>query len=293
MALASVGTDYCAYSHYAEMLERSGTDWLVVMFEAYLDDSGTHRESDLAIAACYISTKRGWTDFVTEWDHARFQEGFDAFHMAHFMAPNKQGEEPWCHWDDAKKRHVYSRLAKIVNTNKRIGIAAVVPKQAYDTVPENIREIFGKDHYTFAVRTCMNRIWDWREKYSIGLPIQYIFDWEMQGSQKRKEIEHIFDSMHESWKGKFGVEETGYSFQHKEKFKPLQAADILAWQMNNHMRKIISCPERDIELCHPGFILLRADQEMDLGFFTPEAMKAWEIRELTNEEARLRGVSKL
>jgi hypothetical protein len=250
------------------MLDRTGADWLIAMFEAYFDDSGTDGNSEIAIAACYVSTKRGWDDFVKAWDNARWEEGFDAFHMAHFVAKRDQGHKPFCDWDNHKKSHVYGRLAKIVNENKRIGIAAAVPKATWNRVPERMRQHFGREHYTFAVRMCMQRILDWRERSLITLPIQYVFDWEMKRSAKRVEIEKIMDIIAENEDAAraFGLERNGSSFQHKEVFKPLQAADILAWQMRCHMDKIFPLGHDDVSLCHPGFRVLREDQKWTSDF---------------------------
>jgi len=282
-------SQYCPYRHFSSMLERTGTDWLIAMFEVYFEDSGTHPGSEIAIAACYVSTKRLWDEFTKEWDNARWEEGFEAFHMAHFLAPKEHGHKPFCDWDNTKKDHVYSRLAKIVNENKRIGIAIAVPKKSYDAVPERIRNYHGHEHYTFAVRMCLLRIAEWRYKCGITLPIQYIFSWEM--GRKRKEIESIWENMHPSWQERFGIEPEGVSFQHHEHFKPLQAADILAWQMNNHMRKIWPLGHDTLDVLHHGFRVLREDQEMDLGFFTEEQVQKWVKRidedELTNGPYRL------
>ncbi|MGB7554661.1 MAG: hypothetical protein WBM04_09815 [Candidatus Korobacteraceae bacterium] len=267
-----VESQYCSYTHLSAMLDRTGADWLIAMFEAYFDDSGTDHNSEIAVAACYVSTKRGWDDFVKAWDNARWEEGFEAFHMADFLAPSEQQRKPWCEWDDTKKDHVYKRLANIVNENKRIGIAAAVPKSIWDSTPEHIRQCYGREHYTFAVRYCILRIAEWRKKSLISLPVQYVFDWEMEKTPKRIEISKILDTMAEypSVAQAIGLELGGYGFQHKEKFKPLQAADILAWQMRNHMRKIWPLGHDDPELCHPGFRQLREDQEMNLVFFTEE-----------------------
>jgi hypothetical protein len=163
------------------------------MFTAYFDDSGTDGNSDIAIAACYVSTKRGWDDFVDEWDRARFEEKFDSFHMADFMAPSGQKREPWCDWDNTKKDHVYTRLGKIINRNKRVAIAVAIPKAHWDEVPDWIPGHWGYQHYTFAVRACMTAILNWRARSMITLPMRYIFDFEMQHSKKRQEIEKILD----------------------------------------------------------------------------------------------------
>lgn len=246
------------------------------MFTAYFDDSGTDRNSDIAIAACYISTKRGWDEFVEAWDRARWEEHFDYFHMSDFLAPPGQKKGPWCYWDNAKKDCVYARLANIINRNKRIGIAVAIPKAEWDEAPEWLRAHYGYQHYTFAVRMCMTAIGKWRHGSAISLPMRYIFDFEMANSTKRQEIERIFDSVstphNQKVAGLLGLEPMGYSFERKEIFKPLQAADILAWQMRSYMRKIWPLGKEDVSLCHPGFKLLRENQEVDLGFFTREQM---------------------
>lgn len=246
------------------------------MFTAYFDDSGTDDNSDIAVAACYISTKRGWDEFVDEWDQVRWEEGFGnaPFHMAEFVAPLNQGHEPWCHWDKLKKDHVYKRLAQVINRNKSIGIAVAVPKSAWDSTPDYIRGHYGRQHYTFAVRMCMNRIVRWRADSLIKHPVRYVFDWEMHRTPKREEISKVLDIValpqNSEVADLLGLEPAGYRFEHKEQFKPLQAADILAWQMRSHMRNIWPIGHDEVSLCHSGFKLLREDQVVDLGFFTGE-----------------------
>jgi hypothetical protein len=266
---------YCAYSHYAAMLERTGVDWLVAMYETYLDDSGTNAQSEIAIAACYVSTESGWRQFVKEWDVVRYEEGFDAFHMAEFVAPRDQGHKPWCDWDNPKKDRVFQRLAKIINDNKRTGIGVALPKSIYNDVPQRIRDHYGNEHYTFAVRMCLLQIYMWREQSCNSLPMQYIFDWETPGTPKRIEISRLMETVHEKLRPMFGLDTGGFSFQHKEVFKPLQAADILAWEMNAYIPKIYPDGESDFDKVHPNFRLLRENQDLNLGFYNSKNMQAW------------------
>jgi hypothetical protein len=64
------------------------------------------------------------------------------------------------------------------------------------------------------------------------------------------------------------MEPKGYSFEDKKEFKPLQAADILAWQMNWHLRNVILPGKDDVKDCHLNFAVLRLNQEMRLAFMT-------------------------
>jgi len=88
------------------MLQRGGFDGWIWMFniEVYFDDSGTHAESPIAVAACYAATKTQWDEFVRNWDDARREEGFDVFHMADFAAKPERGIKPFCDWSP-EKRH--------------------------------------------------------------------------------------------------------------------------------------------------------------------------------------------
>jgi len=271
--------DYCAYRHFSFMLDRTGTDWLLGRFEVYFDDSGTHAESPIAIAACYVSVKRGWDDFVKAWDDVRYTEGFDVFHMADFAAR----EKPFDGWDQDKRQRVYRRLAAIINENKRAGFAMAVPRDVYDRLvspqPEWLRNRFGRFHYTFAVRCVMGEIANWRYESAIKLPMEYTFDRQSQG---RGEISAMWDAIgkHESWTATYGMERDGFAFRNKAEFKPLQAADILAWQMNHHMRHVIVAGKGELEHTHPNFRILREDQEMRLFFITEEQLQRMIEREL-------------
>ena len=112
----------CAYSHHTSVLERIKRDWSLVMYEVYWDDSGTDRDSPLAIAACYISTKRGWDAFVEAFDEIRWSEGFETFHMVEFAASHDKTKKPFCDWDRVKRKRVYERIAKAINEHKRTGM---------------------------------------------------------------------------------------------------------------------------------------------------------------------------
>jgi len=240
-------------------------------FEIYWDDSGTHKESPIAVAACYVATKEQWDQFKINWDEAREQEGFDVFHMADFMATPEYKREPFCGWDKNKKSRVYFRLASIINTRVRMGFAIAVPKDAYDRyAPERFRKEYADGHYAFAVKTCMGMVNTWHETYAKGQGVQYVFDNMGKG---RGEIGDIWkmaeQEPEEAEKG--GFRPGGYSFQSKEFFKPLQAADILAWNMYTAM---IDGSQNGKPSClRPYFNELTENRPMGISFFDEKEMK--------------------
>lgn len=120
---------YCVCSHFSAMLDRTGVDWWLCMFdfETYWDNSEptpATAESPafpMTIAACYVSTKEQWDEFNKNWKKALADEGLAFFHMTDFMASRERGVKPYCDWDQTKRDRFYYRLANIINTRVRGG----------------------------------------------------------------------------------------------------------------------------------------------------------------------------
>lgn len=261
---------------HTPMLSWTVLSWWLAMFqfEVYFDDSGTDGTNEIAIAACYVSSKEQWDEFNRNWKEVLEDEGFDHFHMAEFVAKPEAGHEPFCGWSDERKKRVYRRLAGIMNVRVRHGFAIAVPKKDFDAhAPREFKEQYAENHYVFAVKSLFGRLEVWRGKYHVAVPMQYVFDRGAPGERQIKEIWGKYSQDEEARK-RYGLADNGGAlFQNKKLFRPLQAADILAWQMHNHMRKVIvpGCqPNQEFSRSHAGFSLLRYRQSLDLGFYSTE-----------------------
>jgi len=206
------------------------------MFTLYCDDSGTHAQSDIAVAGCYVSTVEQWQEFKRNWDDANRRENFGVSHMADFVAKKEQFSSP--EWqDDAKRERTIKRLINIIKTRAYIGFAAVVVKSAFDEVIVNgsLREKFGENHYAFAVRLCTALLDKWRQKHGYKQPVRFVFD---RLSKGRGDINAIFQTLllgGEHALSKYGVHEDCWSFESKAHVVQLQAADIWAWENYRYM----------------------------------------------------------
>jgi Protein of unknown function (DUF3800) len=260
--------------------------------EIYWDDSGTHDASPIAVAACYVADSAQWKEFVRNWDEARDEEGFDHFHMKDFMAKPENGKKPFCDWDKRKKNQVYSRLASIINTRVRMGFGFGVHAQAFDKyAPEHLKKEICPDAFTFAVQCAMSLVTDWYSKYGQGKGIQYVFD-DRPGMGK---VRQLFDVLKENkiLSEGLGVRPDmaeGFSYQNSKYFKPLQAADMLAWNFHAHLRDVILKGFPDTSpYIRPYFAKLRDDRAMRLGFLTEEQVKvSFETLDSTEQEVGVR-----
>lgn len=206
-------------------------DSLLAMFTLYCDDSGTHPKSDVAVAACYVSTVEQWTHCKRNWDEANDRENFGVFHMADFVAKQDQFKAP--QWQDSAKRgRTIRALINIIKTRAQMGFSVVVEKSAYDEVALNspIRHKFQNNHYAFCIRVCTAAVNRWRDQYHHREPVQYVFD---RVSQGKGEIDAMFGILVQGGDdamGRYGIYRDCWSFQDKAEVSQLQAADIWAYE---------------------------------------------------------------
>jgi hypothetical protein len=244
-------------------------------FQVCCDDSGTDANTPVAVAACYIASKEQWNGFVRNWDEVREREEFDVFHMSEFMARPEAGHKPFCDWDNTKKDRVYRKLASIINTRILRGFAVAVPKAPFDRfVFQEFKDGFAADHYTLAIRTMLDLICDWREANQIYDLMQYVFD---RGSLSQDRIEQIWKSESKLnsnlTAARYGMTPTGIMFEDDALFKPLQAADIFGWQVQNHMRRTAMIGIPTTARAHPNAEMIQGNRLVNVAYFGTEQLQ--------------------
>jgi len=202
------------------------------MVSVYFDDSGTHQQSAVAVAACFVSDHRRWGLFSADWNSVLTKEGIreTGFHMADFVA-----RQPPFDWDDTRRDLALKRLIGIIRDHALVGMTTAVSKRDYDQlITGRLREKLGNNHYTFAVQSCMSHINEWRHTLHDSQPYSYVFD---QMGKGKNEINRFFEDMvGNNLTIHFGIEESGWSFQDRRQELPLQAADMLAWESYKYIR---------------------------------------------------------
>lgn len=222
---------YSGVEHLVRSIAPRGCEnSLMAMFAVCFDDSGTHPESNVAVAACYVSTCDQWRRLEDDWDLVRRIHDFKVFHMSDAVA----GGGEFLNWPWEKRHDLILRLIALTRIRVRVGSVIAVLKEDYDScVTGKLRSKMGRFHYSHAVRTCLSDIARWRKRHGIIGPMQYVFD---QMSQGKGEIQTILDNLIDCKTEELGLTEGGYSFQNKRGLTPLQAVDILANQGYQHLR---------------------------------------------------------
>jgi hypothetical protein len=202
------------------------------LYATYFDDSGTHPESAVAVVGGYQASAEQWREFSRNWDEVNEIEHFGIFRMSDFVARKQQ----FTQWDDTKRQRIVEKLMNIINTRTLCGFAYAVIKADFDrVVPPDLRARLGGNHYAFTVMACTGAIRDWREKYAIDVPMDYIFEKGTKGEgevmkmlgQAAKQL-GVYEAL--------GLMPDGFSFQPKNRLVQLQAADMLAYESYRHMK---------------------------------------------------------
>jgi hypothetical protein len=222
---------YDSFAHFARMLGRTPLEWSLAMLEVYFDDSVP---TDWAAAACYVSSERQWASFNRGLKLLAASEGFIDFHMTDLAS----GGGEFLGWTNTKKKRVYKAMAALIRGHIQHGFAIAFQKSDYDAcIPEYIKNDLGRKHYPVAVDFLIGKFMEWRLRCAKGSKVQYFFDRNTKGTNIRTEIQRIEETIRKIPGDieRFGLTEDGFSEQSKSNFRPLQAADVLAWQWSHFM----------------------------------------------------------
>jgi len=194
------------------------------LYQAYLDESGTHRGSQAIVVAGFISNQSEWTSFSEEWKTALDEWQIPKFHMVDFA--HNQGI--FKSWSEQTRRERLNHLLGIIKRHTFSSIAFVIFKKSFDEIISEQARILCKTAYELASIGCYHNLSVHAKKRYIDGHIAYVME---SGSLGREGLArmHGLQSRYPEW-----VEDTrikSLSFQDKQSFTPLQAADILAYEI--------------------------------------------------------------
>jgi Protein of unknown function (DUF3800) len=217
------------------LLSTRGSKWrdaTLIMFTAYIDDSGTDPNQRVATATALIIPAAQLIAMESEWHALMAKEGCSRLHTSEMAANNPDSE--FFKWDRDKQSRVLRRCLEIAREYSPLlgANSFAVKKMDYDEVaPAEYRKSLG-NHYTWAVRHLLQVLDGWKLVTPSPVhPFEYIFDW-MGGPNEpeRIEIEQVMAQMEaiahlDSRSGEY----TNYAFRRSKDIPGLQCADAISW----------------------------------------------------------------
>lgn len=215
-----------------------------IKVEGYFDASGKQENADLVVSvAGLLATPHQWNKFSKAWikilDDAGVPKANEVpvFHTTDFMA-RKGFYGDKSSWTQEKRDSFYRKLIETIQGNILYPVGMSLYLDDYNKLlteyPGGLK-IFGSAG-NFVSVLCFWHCAQWANKMKYHDTISYVFD---RGDKFRTEIHKGYEIMCKSaasrafWHFKVG----GLTFENKEQFTPIQAADLVAWEFSKALKK--------------------------------------------------------
>jgi hypothetical protein len=215
---------------------------------AAFDASGKEDQPCIVVAG-FLASHSDWQAFHTAWTERLGKDGIGYFHMVDFAACRKQFEG-WS-LQEPRRQQLYGDLIGIIQSHVYRQFACVVENQQFGRISAVNRQEYRLNAYTLACRTCAADVRRWCSKSDFGdTPTGFAFE---DGDIGKGMLTQRFreDGLPDptflpkkDMRKPDGTNIAGYT--------PLQAADILGWELNKPYRDMLAGKPR-IERFRWGF----------------------------------------
>lgn len=212
------------------------------IFGGYFDESGLHEggtlgASPVVVMGGFVAKTEQWAMFSDEWQAVLDRHNIDCFHMTDFNSGQKQFKG----MKDNEKDILIDQLIRVITIRARVGIIAYFHVEDYRAVINEMPESYIVKPYAVCSLACMDMVRRWASERGYTEPIPYVFD---RGARYSGEFNvaynlHLKDYAAASQEFLLGT----FALEDKKRFKPLQAADVLAyWSYRRNYNKVAETP---------------------------------------------------
>jgi hypothetical protein len=203
---------------------------LLAMLAIYVDESGGIDTPVFSMGG-FVSDETQWKRFDREWRKMLMEFRIRGMHMNELS--HSQGE--FKGWSKHKKDALMHRAVFIIKSRILFPVGTALSMQNYlEIVPVDIRNKLG-DPYYLCLRSLILSMMEQCRRHSIRERVSFVFDRKAKFSKRAVEIYNNFKEADE-----LSVEEKGIlgssSFDDDIDITPLQAADVLAYELNKYHR---------------------------------------------------------
>jgi hypothetical protein len=199
-----------------------------MIYTVYLDESGTHQGAKSLIVAGYLALEEEWTAFELEWRAALSDYQVAAFHATDFA----NQVAPFDGWSSKKRLEFFESLTSIIARHAWAGYAVFIPIDRYTkAVSERAAKMLGGPYGLAALRLFFD-VADTLRAVDPMAEIAYVLE---DGARGKGQILKVYELKQQY----DNLRIRSLRFGTKDHFVPLQAADVLAYELyREHTRQI-------------------------------------------------------
>jgi Protein of unknown function (DUF3800) len=259
------------------VLPHNSQDGLLTMLRGYFDDSGTHTTSDVVVMAGLFGYPNQWDLFSELWakrlaDPCPGKLALPRFHMTACQA----GDEEFLGWKRLECNFLVDELIEIIRKTGVYGFGCGLARKHYDAIITGDHRRASGNAETMCIINCFVKLVRFTKDVMGSREIAFIFDDRPQQKHNVDRIYDVYQGVKEN-----GVDITSVSFGSSKKILPLQAADLLAWEVyqdsidslngrreaqgprRRELRKLIERGRVRVEFCGPKNIPRLAQVPID------------------------------
>ena len=194
------------------------------LYNAYLDESGTHAGSRAVVVAGFVSNVSKWEAFSEQWSAALNEWGVSAFHMTDFES--RHGE--FADWKNEERRERLNRLLDLIIEHTFSSIGFVVRKKSFDEILSDEAKELCVDAYGLAAIGCWYNLALRAREPRIDGWVDYVMEAGCKGGGA---LQQIWSKQSDDQQWLDNTRIISLDFRSKHISPPLQAADILAYEL--------------------------------------------------------------
>ncbi len=234
------------------------------MIQAVFDESGTDAEAPYVTVAGYISTVQRWERFSAEWRETLRAFGLTRFHMVDFA----QRVREFASWDEKRRVRVFNRFARLIDKHVRFGIGFAVVKADFERI---VLPYISEQHplhepYIWIIKCLVETLARAQSRGRIPRrPVALILD---KGCHSAALAHRYIESLQVT-APKWGNVVASVTSSVNEEFPPLQAADIIAYEVRKY---VADYEARGKKIPRRTLLRLGAHKPVDFAYHAEESL---------------------
>jgi len=188
------------------------------LLESYFDESGSHEGSPVLCVAGYLYNKADCLNLDWQWKEVLDQYGLPYFRMVDCA----HGNEPFDKLSKDDRIAVATRMIELIKKYMTYGFSVTIDETQYDTWRKDQYPLFGSA-YTWCCWMSLIAVGSWAAKFGFDGKIAYFFE---AGHKFQAEANKVMNETIDLPEFKYA----SHAFVKKIDTRPIQSADILAWQ---------------------------------------------------------------
>ena len=205
------------------VLPYGSQDGGLLMLSVYFDDSGTHDELEIVVLSGVLGVPGQWDLFNELWSEKLAAPSPGKPRLSEFHMTEGAGDGEFVGWGRTATDSLVRELTDIILAcDLYVYGTAIFRKDWDELVTGEMRESAG-DAEGSCVRRCYMATKEWSRKYGHKPEIAFVFDNRPHRLLENDRLVKLFDSTY--------FNNATLTFASSKKTLPLQAADLVAWEM--------------------------------------------------------------